>query len=461
MALAAVDVEMEELPTVLVEMRPPRRCRGVHGAGEPAPVPDAPGAQHRVELRLLARGGVRISQSHFEADAVQRFLRNAFHGGRRHDAEQVVHRRGDVADVDVVVADLPVRGNTCGPGDDRGVGDPALVRGVALVQLVGGVERHRPTDRVMAVGRGAAEFVEEAHAVFHGVDVTVEELALVDRPVGPALAAGAVVTDDDDDGVVELAGLLEIVQDAADLRIGVGQETGEHLGHAGEQLLLLLAELIPRTHRVLLRPGLTVGAGDIAVGVDRGELGVRRDDAEPLLVLQHDLSVPLVTHVEGAGVAVRPFGEHMVGRMSGARADVGEPGFVRCDHRRITDEFDGPVGHVLGEVVTLLRRGGRLDRMAVVDQLRVPLVGLAAHEPVEPVEAAGERPVPAGGSEIGLFQRRQMPFSDTGRAVSAFGEHLRDQCGVRRNAAVDAGETLGELFDDRHADRGGVASRQQ
>ena len=354
-----------------------------------------------------------------------------------------------------------MRGNACGPGDDRGVGDPALVRGVALVQLVGGVERHRPPDRVMAVCRGATQFVEEAHAVLDGVDVPVEELALVDGPVRPALTAGAVVADDDDDGVVELTGLLEIVQDAADLRIGVGQETGEHLGHAGEQLLLVLAELVPRPHRVLLRPGLPVRAGDIAVRVDRGELGVRCDDAEPLLVLQHDLSVPLVTHVEGAGVAVRPFGEHMMWRVPGARADVGEPGLVRCDHRRIANEFDGPVGHVLGEVVALLRRGGRLDRMAVVDQLRVPLVGLAAHEPVEPVEAAGQRPVSAGGSEIGLLQGRQMPFSDTGRAVSAFGQHLRDQGGVRRNAAVDAGETLGEFFDDRHADRGGVASGQQ
>ena len=56
-----------------------------------------------------------------------------------------------------------------------------------------------------------------------GVGDVVEELVLVERAVRAALAAGAVVGDDDDDRVVELPGLLEVVDSRADLVVGVAQ----------------------------------------------------------------------------------------------------------------------------------------------------------------------------------------------------------------------------------------------
>src|ERR1700760_1034123 len=80
-----------------------------------------------------------------------------------------------------------------GHGGDWGIRDATLVRGIPLEELVRRVERHRPADRIVVVGVRPAEVVVEAHALFDGVDVTVEELVLVDRAVGPALAAGAVV----------------------------------------------------------------------------------------------------------------------------------------------------------------------------------------------------------------------------------------------------------------------------
>ncbi len=45
------------------------------------------------------------------------------------------------------------------------------------------------------------------------------------------------------------------------------------------------------------------------------------------------------------------------------------------------------VDHVVGEVVALLRRARRIDLMIVVNELGVVLVGLAAHESVEALEA--------------------------------------------------------------------------
>ena len=69
---------------------------------------------------------------------------------------------------------------------------------------------------------------------------------LVDRAVGAALAAGAVVGDEHDDRVRQLVGLLEVVQQAPDVVVGVCQEPGVDLGHPGEQTLLLGAQLVPR-----------------------------------------------------------------------------------------------------------------------------------------------------------------------------------------------------------------------
>ena len=203
--LAPVVGDVVELPAVLVEVRPARRGGGVHGVGEPAVVPDAAGAQHGVELGVLSGVGARIIQCRFETHALQRLLGDTAHRLRRGDTEQLVDRRGDVADVDVVVPDLAVRRNPVGPRDDCGVGDTPLVGGITLVQLVGRVEGHRPADRIVVVGGRTAQHVEEAHAVLDRVDVAVEELGLVHRTVGATLAAGAVVGDHHDDGVVELA----------------------------------------------------------------------------------------------------------------------------------------------------------------------------------------------------------------------------------------------------------------
>src|ERR1700743_2216348 len=108
----------------------------------------------------------------------------------------------------------------------------------------------------MVVGFWPTEVIEELHTLFDGVDITVEELALVHRSVRTTLPAGAAVRDHHADRVAQLPGLFEIVQDSADLGVGVAQEPGEDLGHPAEELLLLVVERVPRTHCVLQRPRL-------------------------------------------------------------------------------------------------------------------------------------------------------------------------------------------------------------
>ena len=181
----------------------------------------------------------------------------------------------------------------------------------------------------------------------------------------------------------------------------------------------------------------------------------------PLLVLEHDLAVALVAHVELARVAVGPLLEDVMRRMTGTGTDIGEPRLVGRDHLRVADEFDCLVGDVLRQVVAVLGQTGRCDGVIVVDEFGIPLVGLAAHEAVEPFESPRQRPMSFGGGEIGLLQRSQMPLADAIGVVAVFGEDFRQQRGVVRDASVAAREPVGELLDGRHADGGGVASGQQ
>jgi hypothetical protein len=166
-------------------------------------------------------------------------LRVALEHGRRLDAQQLVDRRHDVDGVDVLVAHLAARGDAPRPGHDERVGDAALVAGEALPVRERRVERPRPAGVVVVVRRRAAEVVEPREVLRDVVRDAVEELVLVERAVRAALAAGAVIGDDDDDRVVELLGLLQVVDEPPDLRVGVGHEAGEDLGHAREEPALV------------------------------------------------------------------------------------------------------------------------------------------------------------------------------------------------------------------------------
>ena len=117
----------------------------------------------------------------------------------------------------------------------------------------------------MLVGVGAAQLVDELHVLFDRVRPAVEELVLVDRAVRAPLAGGAVVGGVHDDGVLELPGVLQVLDDAADLSVGVLGEAGVDLGQAGEELLLVRVELVPGAHRVA---GILTGlAGSGLIGV--------------------------------------------------------------------------------------------------------------------------------------------------------------------------------------------------
>jgi hypothetical protein len=82
----------------------------------------------------------------------------------------------------------------------------------------------------------------------------------------------------------------------------------------------------------------------------------------------------------------------VVGGVVRAGAEPEGPRLLRLRLLRVPDELECLVGEVLGEVVALLRLVGLVRVVVVFGEVRVPLVGLAADEPIEAVVAQAERP---------------------------------------------------------------------
>ena len=241
-----------------------------------------------------------------------------------------------------------------------------------------------------------ADVVEVVDRLLRRLEEEVEELHLVEHAERAALAAGAVVGEQDDDGVVEQLHPLEAVHEPPDLVVGVLEERGERLLEAGGQATLRLGQLVPR-----LDAG--VAGREVGAGRDHAELLLAGEPAAPRLV-------PAV--VVAAPVPGEVLGRRLVRSVGRSQGEVGEERPIGSDRHRVVDELEGPVDQVLGEVVALLRRARRVDPVVVVGEVGGELVGLAVEEAVEAVEAPLERPAvdtgpAAEASSIG--QRCHLP----------------------------------------------------
>ena len=369
-----------------------------------------------------------------EADALERGLGDAAKLGRCVDAERLEHGGHHVDRVRVLAADLALGLDALGPVHDEPVGDAAAV-GLPLPPPERRVARERPAPRVVVEVLGAAEVVEGGEVLLEVVGHVVEELVLVHRAVRSALGAGPVVGDDHDDGVVQLAQVVQEVQHPSDLVVGVLEESGEDLHHPGVELALVVRQVGPLLH----------------VGVVAGQLGVLGDDAEFLLTGEHLFAVGVPAVVELARVLVGPFLGHLVGGVVGAGGEVQEEGLVRCHLLEVGDELDGLVGQVDRQVIALVGRLRRLDLMVVEDEVGIVLVGVTAEEPVVAVESAAQRPAVVRACGADLFGGGQMPLADAERRVAVGEQHLGQEAVLERDGAVGPGVAGRALGDARHA----------
>ena len=158
----------------------------------------------------------------------------------RLDARGFEDRRHDVDDVMELGADATDVLDVAGPRNGHALPGPAEMRRHLLGPLERRIERPRPRHRHMRVGLvGAPVFVMQHLLGFREVQNAVVGGHLVRSALQGAFGAGAVVAADvDDQRVVELAHVLDRLDDAADLMVGIGGVGGKDLRLARVEFLL-------------------------------------------------------------------------------------------------------------------------------------------------------------------------------------------------------------------------------
>ena len=247
--------------------------------------------------------------------------------------------------------------------------------------------------------------------------------------------------------VVELAQVLEGLDHAPDLVVVVGGVGGEDLDLADVELLLLRRQLVPLLQHVL-RPGR--------------QLGVLRDHAEALLVLEDALAhlVPaLVEQVHRADL-VHPLLGRVVRRVRGAGRVLDEDRLAGVGLMNPRHPVDGLVRHSGDEIPPWLALE-RIDLRRVAKQVRLPLVGVAADEAVEVLEAHAGRPLVERPDLAGRERRRVVVLAKPRCGIAVVEQDAADRRLVPVDDAVVAGEAGRLLGDHAEAGRVMVAARDQ
>ena len=217
-----------------------------HRAGPPAVfVHGAVAVDLEVLLRVaLGRGGVVECVQ--EAGALHRPLLHAVDDRGLRDPGRFQDGRADVDAVRELAAPTAPVLDAARPGDDHAVTRAAQVAGDLLAPREGAVACPGPGRRVVrrggigAPGAQAAVVLDQGELLSGGERDAVLHRELVERASEGAFHAGAVVAPDvEDQGVVEFAHLLDRVEQAADVPVGVLLEAGVDLHLPGVELLLL------------------------------------------------------------------------------------------------------------------------------------------------------------------------------------------------------------------------------
>ena len=149
-------------------------------------------------------------------------------------------------------------------------------------------------------------------------------------------------------------------------------------------------------------------------------------------------------------------------RVRRAGREVHEERLVGHQRLLLAHPPDRLVRHVLGEVVALFRRLLRLDRRRALVDRRIPLVGLAAEEAVEVLEAAAaRRPLVERPHRTRFPDRHFVALAELRRRVAIELEGHGERRLVLRQHRGVAGRRGRELADGAHVHRMVIAPGQQ
>ena len=179
-----------------------------------------------------------------------------------------------------------------------------------------------------------------------------------------------------DQRVIELAHILDGLDHATHLVVDIGCVGREHIDLANHDLLLHLGKRIPL--RQIVRP--------------RRELRICGNHAEPLLVCKDFFAQLLPALIEQVHLAdlIDPFLGRLVRIVRRAWHILDQERLVGRGGIELFHVTDRIVRHVGDQVVVLLP-DPRIYGGVVAEQMRRPLVCLAAHEAIEILEAHSSR----------------------------------------------------------------------
>ncbi len=143
-----------------------------------------------------------------------------------------------------------------------------------------------------------------------------------------------------------------------------------------------------------------------------------------------------------------PLLRHVVRRVSRPRREVDEERLVRRHGLLVLDPGHCLVGHIGHEVVVRIMRQFYLGD--AIEQVRRPLVRLAADEAVELVETLVRGPAVKGTGDAGLPGSGLVPFAERRGAVAVQPQHFGHRCRCVGNLARCARETGPHLGDEAH-----------
>ena len=268
------------------------------------------------------------------ANTFDRPLGNAIDRLRYLDASGFEDGGNDINHMMELTADRSDILDVAGPRNRQSLAGATEVRGDLLGPLEGGVEGPRPADRHVRIGflRTPLFEMQELQRFGSFQDTIVSGELVVSTGQGAFRAGAVVATDIDDQRVVEFTHVLDLLDHAVDLIVGIGCVTRKGFRLALEKFLFQQRDRIPLRDRI--RP--------------RRELGIRWDHAELLLVGENHVAQFFITHVELAFELLNPFRLRLVRRVGAAWHIIDEERLVRCGRVQIAHVLDRLVRQIGG-----------------------------------------------------------------------------------------------------------------
>src|SRR5262249_2861750 len=193
-----------------------------------------------------------------------------------------------------------------------------------------------------------------------------------------------------------------------------------------------------------------------------GKLGVLRDHSQPLLVLKDLIAQRVPPFVEQMHVTdlLDPFGCWMMRRMAASGNVVAEEGLAGVYLVDSVQPLDGIVRHGSGKVPARFAHVG-INRRGVAKQVRLPLAGVAAHEPIEILEAHADGPLVKRPGLACRKGRSVVVLAEPRGGIAVLLENLADGSYVLWDDAVVAREARGGFRDYAEAGRVMIATRNE